>query len=61
MIKVKGELRLRANFEVDLDMTEEEFDALSRWKQEDVISGEIDWRNWLDNSDVVDLDVDEIE
>jgi hypothetical protein len=61
MIKIKGEIRLRANFEVELEMTEEEFDALPRWQQEDVISGEIDWKNWLDNSDVVDLDIDEIE
>jgi hypothetical protein len=61
MIKVKGEIRLRANFEVELDMTEEEFNNLKHWQQEDVISGEIDWKNWLDSSEVSDLDIDEIE
>lgn len=60
-IKVKGSLKLRGNYEVELDMTEAEFDALSEREQNEEINDAIDWRNWLDNSDLDDLDVDDVE
>lgn len=60
-IKVKGMLTLRGNYEVELDMTEVEFDALSERKQNDEINDAIDWREFINNADVDDIDVDDIE
>jgi hypothetical protein len=56
-IKVSGSITLRGNFEVELDMTEEKFDALSERKQNEAIENAMDWRNWLDSTDQLD-DVD---
>ncbi|UTI41137.1 hypothetical protein [Niallia sp. RD1] len=61
MIKVKGSLTLRGSYEVALDMTEEEFDALSEREQNDEINDAMDWREFLDNSDIDDIDVDDIK
>jgi hypothetical protein len=60
-IKVSGSLRLRGNFEVELHLTEEEFDALSEREQNEEIEGVIDWRNWTGNAELYDLDVDDVE
>lgn len=60
-IKIEGSLKLRGNFTVELDMTEEEFDTLPRWMQEQEIESVMDWENWLDNSELDDLDIDDIE
>jgi hypothetical protein len=61
MIKVKGSLTLWGSYEVTLDMTEEEFDALSERDQKVEINDAVDWREFLDNSDIGDIDVDDIE
>jgi hypothetical protein len=61
MIKVTGTLRLRGNYTVELDMTEEEFDNLSEREQNEEIESSIDWRNWVEIADLYDLDVDEVE
>jgi hypothetical protein len=60
-ITVKGEITLRGNYEVKLNMTEDEFDNLSEQEQHDLIEGGIEWKEWLDNSDTDDIDVDEVE
>lgn len=60
-IKVSGSLKLRGFYEVELDMTEEEFDALSAHEQNIAIEEMIDWRNWLDNAELDDVDVDDVE
>jgi hypothetical protein len=60
-IKVKGSITMRGNYEVELDMEEEEFDNLSEQDQNDEISDAIDWSNWLDNADINDVDIDDIE
>lgn len=59
-IEVVGSLKLRANYRVTLDMTEEEFDRLSEREQNDEINDMIDWKDVLDNSDLDELDVDDI-
>lgn len=51
---------MRGNYEVELDMTVEEFDALSERQQNDEINDAMDWRDWMDNSDLDDLDIDEV-
>jgi hypothetical protein len=60
-IKVIGSITMSRNYEVKLDMTKAEFDALSEREQNEEISDAIDWRNWLDNSDIHDVDVDDVE
>jgi hypothetical protein len=61
MIKVKGSITMSGNYEVELDMEEEEFDNLSEQDQNDEISDAIDWSNWLDNADIHDVDIDEVK
>ena len=61
MIKVSGSARLYVNYEVELNMTEEQFDALSYRKKEELIDSNIDWHTALRNADVTDIDVDDLE
>jgi hypothetical protein len=61
MIKVIGSIKLRGNYEVELDMTEAEFDALSEREQNEEIEDAIDWRNFLDNCDTDEIDVDDVK
>lgn len=63
MIKVRGSVTLRVGYEVELDMTEKEFDTLSAIKQNALIDETIDWHNELRNAETDDVeiwDVDEI-
>lgn len=57
MIKVTGTMSLKTDFTVELDMTEEEFDALSGQRQDELIDGEIDWYMALRSADLDDIDV----
>lgn len=61
MIKITGTIQLRGDYEIVLNMTEEEFDKLSSRQQEYEIADAVDWRNWLDISDVTDVDVWDID
>jgi hypothetical protein len=60
-IKVLGSITMTGNYAVELDMTEAEFDALSEREQNDEINDAIDWKNWLDNADIRDVDVDDVK
>lgn len=57
MIKIKGTVTLSGDFEVVLDMTEEEFDALSNEEQNEELESAIDWRNVFENSETDGIDV----
>lgn len=61
MIKVKGVIYMRNDFEVELDMTEEEFDRLRRHDQDEEIASAVDWRSWMEGADIHDLDVWEVD
>jgi hypothetical protein len=61
MIKVSGLVKVSASFEVELDMTEDEFDALSDRQQEELLEGVIDWRDTLESSETDSIDVWELE
>ena len=61
MIKVSGSAKLCVNYDVELNMTEEQFDALSYRKKEGLINANIDWHDALRNADVTDIDVDDLE
>lgn len=51
---------MRGQYKVELDMTEAQFDALSERKANNVIADAIDWREWMNLSDVDDVDVDDL-
>ena len=57
MIRVKGVVTLRSNFDVELDMTEEEFDNLAEWEQNDEIEAQIDWHDWTAGAETTEVDV----
>jgi formylmethanofuran dehydrogenase subunit E len=61
MIKVTGVVTLRGDYIVELDMTEEEFDSLSKRQQDEEIESAIDWRNLVENSETDDIDVYDLE
>lgn len=61
MIKVIGTLTMRGDYVVHLDMTEEDFDALSEQEQNDEINDAVDWRNWIENAEIHDIDVDDVK
>lgn len=42
-VKIKGDFRMSGGFEVELDMTKEEFEALSLPEQKDLIDENLDW------------------
>jgi hypothetical protein len=61
MIRVKGTITMRGNFDVVLDITEEEFENMSWYDRECEVADAIDWRNWTEVADVHDVDVDELD
>ncbi|WP_438498038.1 hypothetical protein [Paenibacillus sp. IHBB 3054] len=60
MIRVTGKAKLIVNYDVELDMTEEEFDSLSERKQNEVLDDAIDWIEVCRNADVDEIDVDDL-
>lgn len=46
-VKIKGDLRMSGVFEVELDMTKEEFEALSLPEQKDLIDENLDWLEYI--------------
>ena len=61
MIKVSGEVALKVRYAVKLNMTEEEFDALSERKQNELIDGAINWHDELRNAETDEIEVWDIE
>jgi hypothetical protein len=61
MIRVIGTAKLRVNYDVQLDMTEEEFDSLSESKQNDILDHKIDWMNECRSAEVDDIEVDDLQ
>jgi len=60
MIKVSGQAKLSASYEVELDMSEEAFDALSEKAQQELLENSIDWRDVLESSETDEIDVWEL-
>lgn len=61
MIRVIGTAKLRVNYDVQLDMTEEEFDSLSESEQNDILDHKIDWMNECRSAEVDDIEVDDVQ
>lgn len=57
MIKVAGNAKLDVRFEVNIPMSEEEWDALPSNKQDEILSEAIDWYEACRNSKVDEIDV----
>lgn len=57
MIKVSGNFRVTGRYEVELDMTAEEFVALPERKQTELLDGSIDWRDVLQSSETDEIEV----
>jgi hypothetical protein len=60
MIRVTGTAKLRVNYEVQLDMTEDEFDAMSERSQNELLDNMIDWKEACRSAELDDLDVDDL-
>lgn len=61
MIKVDGYVTLGTKYAVRLDMTEEEFDALSPTEQNQLIDESINWHETIRSAGVEELDVWSVE
>lgn len=61
MIKVSGTARLKVDYSVRIDMTEEEFNEMPLRNQEELLDNSIDWETVCRNATVDDIDVDEVE
>jgi len=56
-----GTANLRFNYEVQLNMTEVEFDSLTELKQNEVIESAIDWFDVCCSAEVDEIEVDDLE
>lgn len=61
MIIVSGSIKLRGNYEVKLDMTEEQFDRLSERQQNEEIENAVNWDEWIRNAELNDIDIDDLK
>ena len=61
MIRVNGSAKLKTDFTVDLNITEEEFDAVSSRQQDLLIENSVDWQEAMRQAEVDDIDVDDLE
>ena len=57
MVKISGQATLSVPFLVKLDMTSEEFEALSESKQNEILEESIDWMSTMRNAETEDIDV----
>ncbi|MEK4700387.1 hypothetical protein MKX47_12390 [Solibacillus sp. FSL R7-0668] len=58
-IKVEGTATLKVNYSVSVNYTEEQWEALSWKKQNEILDAAIDWSDACRNADVDDIDVDD--
>lgn len=60
MINVQGDIRYRLSFTYKIDMTEEEWDALSVRKQNELLDDLVVNSGDLRNLEVMDVEVDDV-
>lgn len=61
MIKVSGVFKLTGSYEVELNMTEEQFYALSERQVTDLIDSQIDWLEATRNSELDEIEVYDLQ
>ncbi|WP_422122901.1 hypothetical protein DHX103_14305 [Planococcus sp. X10-3] len=59
-IKVSGSATLKVDFEVELNMTEEELDAMPYRKLNELLDSTINWSSIMSNAEVDDFEVYEV-
>lgn len=57
--RVVGQAILKVDFTVDLPIREEEFEDLSRKKQDELLTSTINWSEVMNSSEVDEFDIDE--
>lgn len=57
MIIVNGEAKIRVDYSVELDMTEEQWDSLSEKKQNEILDSAIDWMYACRSGEVDNIEV----
>lgn len=60
MITITGNATLKVPYEVEIDMTEAQFDALPISKQNELIDSAIDWKDACRSGEVDDIEIDEL-
>lgn len=61
MIRISGTASVDVDWEIELDMTEEEFDNLSEGLQNELIDSNVDWLDACRNGSIDNIEVDVIE
>jgi len=54
---VYGSVKLEVRFDIELDMTEDEFENLSQKEQDYLIETSIDWNDTMRNAEIDEVDV----
>lgn len=57
-LKVSGSFKLTSNFEINLDMTSEEFEALNQREQDELMENHINWYKVLRSVDFIEFSDD---
>jgi hypothetical protein len=60
MIKVTGTARLSVDYEVELDMSVEEWEMMNLARQDELIDGYVNWMEVCRNARTDDIDVDDV-
>lgn len=61
MIEVTGRATLKVPYKVRLNITEEQFDAMSERQQNELLDSTIDWHSTMSSAEADDFDVDDVE
>ena len=61
MINVNGKINLRLDYDVQLNISQEEFDKLEQFQKDALICQEISWSQPIDHAEIVDIDIKEDE
>lgn len=60
MITIKGNITLKAPYEVELQMSERKFSQMSDQEKREFIQNEIDWTQFLQVADVEGQEIEEV-
>jgi len=60
MIEISGTAKIRVDYSIELDMTEEVWDDLTEKQQNEKIENHVDWMDACRSGEVDDIEVDEV-
>jgi len=61
MIRVSGQVTLKVDYDIEIDMTEQKFEDLSYGEKYELIDSLIDWREACSNAMLEEVEVNDIE